>query len=138
MPSITSPDISAARAFAIATPLGAIFQSNNKKQTKDMIQLYLVNSMVRSPWRRGFLLIPLTLVSFAFSPQARAVCEQGCGSNANTFLGDGALANTTTGAENTATGAAALGLDTTGSRNTASGSGALQKNTTGSDDKALG
>ena len=52
----------------------------------------------------------------------------------------GALANTTTGAENTATGAGALGFNSTAGspHNTASGSGALQNNTTGSDNTAIG
>jgi hypothetical protein len=115
-----------------------------------MTTLHLQKSIGRSPLRRGlprvqriwivrgFLLITFALACFALPPQARAVCEEGCDTNANTFLGDGALANTTTGAENTATGAGALGLNTAGSRNTASGSGALQNNTTGSDNTAIG
>jgi len=103
-----------------------------------MPTLHLQKSIGWSPLRSGFLLITLALACFALSPQARAVCEEGCDTNANTFLGDGALANTTTGAENTATGAGALGLNTAGSRNTASGSGALQNNTTGSDNTAIG
>ena len=98
------------------------------------------SSSSRLTRRRRLHLSALALVTawLAFSPQAGAACEQGCDTNANTFLGDGALANTTTGMENTATGAGALGLDTTGSRNTATGSGALQNNTTGSDNTAVG
>jgi hypothetical protein len=105
---------------------------------KNMTSLRFTESIDRSPQRYGFILITLALACFALSPEARAVCEEGCDTNANTFLGDGALANTTTGAENTATGAGALGLNTAGSRNTASGSGALQNNTTGSDNTAIG
>ena len=105
---------------------------------KNMTSLQLTESIGRSSLRRGFILITLALACFALSPKARAVCEEGCDTNANTFLGDGALANTTTGAENTATGAGALGLNTAGSGNTASGSGALHNNTTGSDNTAIG
>jgi hypothetical protein len=123
---------------------------SNKKEGKNMKTLHVAKSIGRPVLRRGlprvqriwiirgFLLITFALACFALSPQARAVCEEGCDTNANTFLGDGALANTTTGAENTATGAGALGLNTAGSRNTASGSGALQNNTTGSDNTAIG
>ena len=128
------------------------FQAGSKKhQAKDKLVMYQLdrlrnrsrlvrNSISRSARWRGKHLCALAFVVawLALSPQAGAVCEQGCDTNANTFLGDGALANTTTGAENTATGAGALGLNTTGSRNTASGSGALQNNTTGSDNTAIG
>jgi endosialidase-like protein len=98
------------------------------------------HSINRASWPRGLHLSAFAFVAawLALSPKAGAVCEEGCDTNANTFLGDGALANTTTGAENTATGAGALRLDTTGSRNTASGSGALESNTTGSDNTAIG
>jgi len=75
---------------------------------------------------------------FAFLPQAEAVCEQGCGNNGNTFLGDGALSNTTTGAFNTATGSGVLLNNTEGNSNTASGYAALITNTTGSDNTAIG
>src|SRR5690349_6749076 len=98
------------------------------------------HSINRVSWARGLHLSAFVSIAawLALSPKAGAVCEQGCDTNANTFLGNGALANTTTGAENTATGAGALRLDTTGSRNTASGSGALESNTTGSDNTAIG
>jgi hypothetical protein len=124
---------------------------SNKMESKNMKTLHVAKSIGPSALRRGlprvqriwiirgFLLITLAVACFGLSPQASAVCRQGCdASNDNTFLGDGALANTTTGAENTATGAGALGLNTAGSRNTASGSGALQNNTTGSDNTAIG
>ena len=88
---------------------------------------------------RGLLLIPLALVSLALLPQARAVCEQGCDLTlGNTFLGEGALSSTTTGAGNTATGNSALFHNTEGSNNTASGISALFNNTTGSDNTAIG
>jgi hypothetical protein len=75
------------------------------------------------------LLIPLVLAYFALAPQARAVCQEGCDtSNHNTFLGDDALVNNTTGVQNTATGAGALLNNTTGSFNTANGAFALFNN----------
>jgi hypothetical protein len=99
------------------------------------------NSLNRSPWRRGFLLIPLafTAACLALSPQARAVCQEGCGtSNHNTFLGDDALISNTTGSDNTAIGDGALASNTIGSGNTASGDEALVFNTTGSNNTANG
>jgi hypothetical protein len=75
------------------------------------------------------VLITLTLACFALSPQARAVCQQGCDlANNNTFLGDNALINNTNGIFNTATGHNALLNNTTGLENTATGSSALVGN----------
>ena len=76
---------------------------------------------------------------FALSPQARAVCQDGCDtSNINTFLGDDALINNTTGDANVAIGTSALFANTTGFLNTAIGAGALDQNTTGSLNTATG
>jgi len=78
------------------------------------------------------VLIALTLACFALSPQARAVCQQGCDiPSGNTFLGDDALVNDTTGFDNTAVGGQALDSNTTGTYNTANGADALFYNTTG-------
>src|SRR6266852_5920008 len=102
-------------------------------------------SISRSLLRRGFLHIPLalTLAWLAVSPQARAICHQGCIPNNNTVLGDNALtlnasfSNTAIGAFalelnatylNTATGYEALEFNTTGTENTANGVGALMFN----------
>src|SRR5438132_14334584 len=94
------------------------------------IPLGLRNSMNRSPVC-AFVLIPLTLACFALSPQARAVCQDGCDlTNANTFLGDNALLNAT-GGTNTAIGSNALLRNTSGFYNTAVGQSALVENTTG-------
>jgi hypothetical protein len=112
--------------------------SLKQKRTKNMKTLHLTKSIGWSPVRLGLLLIPLALVSLALSPHAGAVCEEGCDTNGNTFLGNDALSSTTTGAENTATGNSALFHNTEGSNNTASGSGALTGNTTGSDNTAIG
>src|SRR5260370_39203723 len=92
--------------------------------------LPLRNLMNRSPLR-AFLVIPLALACFALSPQARAVCQEGCLTNQNTVLGDDALLNNT-GVSNTAIGFNALYSNTTGSANTANGNVALFSNTTGS------
>src|SRR5439155_9329 len=76
---------------------------------------------------------------FALSPQARATCQHGCDtSNANTFLGDDALINNTTGVNNTANGFETLLNNTTGFNNTANGFQALLSNTTGVSNTADG
>jgi Chaperone of endosialidase len=85
------------------------------------------------------VLIAVALGCFGLSPQARAVCQDGCDTtNLNTFQGDDALVNNTTGFQNTAIGAFALTSNTTGSWNTATGVGALGLNTTGSVNTATG
>jgi len=95
------------------------------------------NSMSRSPLRRAFL-IALAFALFALSPQARAVCQQGCDtSNSNTFLGEDALLNNTTGSFNTAIGFNALFSNTVANYNTAIGFKALFS-TTASVNTAIG
>ena len=106
-----------------------------------------IKSIIRPPWRRGFLLILFTIAGLALLPQARAVCQEGCDSS-NTFLGDDALLsnksinstaigsqalhNNFFGSENTAVGAYALysnsGLGGAGQVNTATGAYALYSN----------
>jgi hypothetical protein len=93
--------------------------------------------MNRSPLR-AFLLIPFALACFALSPQARAVCQEGCLTNQNTVLGEDALLSNTTGHNNTATGFNALLNNTTGFGNTAHGWGALYSNTTSGGNTANG
>jgi hypothetical protein len=109
------------------------------------------------PFWRGFLLIPLILVCFAFAPQTQAITPtpdgcypslttaEGCfalfsatpGGVANTGLGWATLFANSTGNSNTAVGAAALLLNT-GDGNTASGTAALFSNGTGHDNAAFG
>src|SRR5207237_1230031 len=114
------------------------------------------NCIHRSHGRSALLLVPLMLVSFALSPTARAVCQEGCLTSNNTVLGEGALLNNTgvfntavgfgalfsntTGNYNTATGIAALSgyLPSTGNHNTAIGFYALLNNTTGNYNTASG
>ncbi len=87
---------------------------------------------------RAFLLIPFVLAYFALSPQARAICQEGCLTNSNTVLGDDALINNTTGSGNTAIGFEALLRNTTGFWNTANGYFALINNTRGVNNTANG
>ena len=95
------------------------------------------DSVNRRPWRRGILIIALAW--FWLSPEARAACQQGCDLNLNnTFLGDQALGNNTTGHSNTATGEFALAFNTSGSYNTATGNQAITFGTTGSYNTANG
>ena len=101
--------------------------------------------------------VVLAFLSVTLSPQARAVCQEGCDTvNNNTFLGDDALSNEFTGVNNTAIGYFALHSDeffgdnntavgfsvltsnTTGFYNTAAGVDALIFNTTGHDNTAIG
>jgi hypothetical protein len=84
------------------------------------------------------LLIVLTLGCFGVSPQARAVCQEGCLTNQNTVLGEDALLSNTTGFDNTAIGWQALFSNTTGANNTAIGWQALFSNSTGSNNTATG
>jgi hypothetical protein len=102
-----------------------------------MTTLHLTQSIGRSSWRRGFLFIQLVLACLALPPTVRAVCQQGC-DGSNTFLGDDALLNNTTGFSNTAIGGGALYSNTTGIDNTANGISALGDNTTGSFNTANG
>jgi trimeric autotransporter adhesin len=83
------------------------------------------------------VLIALMLGCFALTPQARAVCQEGCLANVNTVLGEDALLNAT-GGGNTAVGASALEANTTGFDNTAIGLGTLRANTTGDLNIAVG
>jgi hypothetical protein len=77
------------------------------------------------------------LACFAFLLGAQAVCNEGCGSNFNTFEGENALINLGVGAGNTAFGWEALFSDVDGSFNTAVGGGALIFNN-GSSNTAVG
>jgi Chaperone of endosialidase len=91
------------------------------------------NSISRSPWRYGLILIPVVIAAFAVSPAARAVVPPPDGGypGNNTAEGTDALFSLTTGTDNTAIGFEALYSNTTGDSNTATGSQALVSNTTG-------
>jgi len=113
-------------------------QFKNPTSTKNMTTLHLGKSIGRSPLRYGLFLTALVLACFALSPQARAVCQEGCLTNENTVLGDDALLSNTTGFGNTATGFQALLSNTAGGDNTANGVDALFSNTTGGGNTAVG
>jgi hypothetical protein len=101
--------------------------------------LPLKHSMQRSPSGLALLLIQLALAWLVLLPQARATCQEGCDLiNFNTFLGDGALIDNTTGFNDTALGFGALSRNTTGVSNTATGNGALNFNTSGVFNTATG
>src|SRR5437588_4424705 len=105
-------------------------------KTKSMTTLHLRKSIARSPWRCGFLLIPVALRWFAVSPVSRALlpppAPDGGYPNGNTAEGTNALFSLTTGIQNTANGFQALYHNTTGSYNTALGCQALASNVGGS------
>jgi uncharacterized coiled-coil protein SlyX len=110
------------------------------RNTSSMLTKAIVpvrDSLSRSAWRRGILLIALVLASFAVLPAAQAVCRDGCDAT-NTFLGEDALLSNTTGFSNTATGDIALTSNTTGTNNTADGSFSLYSNTEGNLNTATG
>src|SRR5437763_1651963 len=116
----------------------AVNAFKNPTSTKNMTTLHLGKSIGRSPLRYGLFLTALVLACLALSPQARAVCQEGCLTNENTVLGDDALLSNTTGFGNTATGFQALLSNTAGGDNTANGVDALFSNTTGGGNTAVG
>src|SRR5437016_5992921 len=83
-------------------------------------------------------LLIFAFACFALVPQARATCQEGCGTHFNTVLGDEALVNNTSGVFNTAIGSGALTFNTTGFDNTGTGANALTSNTTGYANTAIG
>src|SRR5205823_12683682 len=105
-------------------------QFKNPTSTKNMTTLHLGKSIGRSPLRYGLFLTALVLACFALSPQARAVCQEGCLTNENTVLGDDALLSNTTRFGYTATGSQALVSNTPVGDNPANGSHALFSNST--------
>src|SRR5438552_2834487 len=109
-------------------------------KTKNSTTLPLRNLMNHSPLQIAFLLIPLVLACFGLWPTVQAqICMEGCDSaNENTFLGDDALINNTTGSANTGIGFRALLSNTTGSFNTANGEFALANDNTSVDNTANG
>ena len=79
--------------------------------------------------RSKILMVILPVVAcFAFLPGARAICNEGCGDNFNTFEGENALINLGIGAGNTAFGWEGLAFTSATSFNTGIGAGALVLN----------
>jgi hypothetical protein len=89
------------------------------------------------PLRCGYFLVTLGLALFGLAPTVQAACMEGC-SGANTFLGEDALLNNTSGFNNTAIGIVALKKNTDGIANTATGASTLVFNTTGDRNTATG
>src|SRR5437867_11471773 len=79
-----------ARFFAPSGPANRRINVAGKKKGRTINPLTQSKNTTILP-----VLIALTLVSFALSPQARAVCQEGCLTNNNTVLGDDALLNNT-------------------------------------------
>jgi hypothetical protein len=106
-------------------------------KTKNMTTLNLRNSINRSLWRGGFLLIPLALACFALLPSAQAVTPEvlpapdGGYPGHNTAEGTNALFSRTTGSWDSAFGDSALFHDTSGTANTALGYNAMFHNLDG-------
>ena len=101
-----------------------------------------MNPLIQLKKATPVFLVAFVLGCFGLSPQARAVCQEGCLTNANTVLGEDALVNSSRGISNTAIGSNALHDDTggffLGGYNTATGAGALASNTTGIGNTATG
>jgi hypothetical protein len=86
-------DICPARFFALSGPANHRINVAGKKKGRTMNPLIQSKNATILP-----VLIALTLGCFGLSPQARAVCQEGCDTdNNNTVLGDDALVNNTTG-----------------------------------------
>jgi hypothetical protein len=98
------------------------------------------NSIGPATARGGFVLIPVALALFAFSPTVRALSPDPDGGypNANTAEGLNPLLNLTSGAYNTAIGFDVLYNNTGGNENTATGALALYNNITGNYNTATG
>jgi endosialidase-like protein len=97
----------------------------------------IILDTLRSFNRNLFIILPV-LACFALLPQAQGQCVDGCNSSLfNTFLGDDALINNTTGSGNTALGWRSLFSNTDASFSTAVGGGALVLNN-GASNTAVG
>jgi hypothetical protein len=77
-----------------ASPLSDLQSRVNhqEKETPRKIQFNLIQQTLFETAQplalARFLLIPLAPLLVLRLPQARAVCQEGCGTNASTFLGD--------------------------------------------------
>src|SRR4029434_3002313 len=125
-------DICPARFFAPSEPANHRIDVAGKQKGRTMVPLIQSNNATSLP-----VLIALTLACFGLSPQARAVCQEGCLTNNNTVLGDDALLNNT-GSDNTAIGVNALISNAASSFNTSTGMDSLYSNTSGSSNTATG
>ena len=126
-------------------PENATSQTKKKTRMKTPAELrrasYSISTLRHTTSRRRhspLMLLCLVLhAPFVVSPMARAVCQDGCPGNSNTFLGENALLNTS-GSFNTAIGSAALNSNSIGNNNTATGANSLITNSTGESNTATG
>ena len=95
-----------------------------------------MNPLIQLQKVSPLFVVSLVFACFALSPQARAVCQEGCLTPQSTALGEDALRNT--GVANTAIGFEALFSNTSGTYNTGVGAFALQFNTSGFENTAIG
>ena len=87
---------------------------------------------------RGWSLIPLLIICFAFSQMAQATDLDGVLPAGNTADGTGVLTSLTTGFGNSGLGFKALNFDSVGNSNAAVGFKALQRNVDGNFNTAMG
>jgi hypothetical protein len=102
--------------------------TSTKTERVKTMKIARIKSIVRSPLRRGFLRISVLLAFLVLPLQARAICQEGCDSSNNTFLGDDTLPMNTLGFDNTAVGFQTLHNNGCGGANTATGANALYSN----------
>ena len=89
--------------------------------------------------RYSLYLLCATFGFLIIAPSLYAICENGCGTTSqDTYLGEDALRNNTTGYYNTAAGYEALDTNSSGNNNTATGFEALVDNSAGSYNTAAG
>src|SRR6266704_1141966 len=85
------------------------------------------------PLRYSLYLLCANFGFLIIAPSLYAICENGCGTTSqDTYLGEDALRNNTTGYYNTAAGYEALDTNSSGNNNTATGFEALVDNSAGS------
>ncbi len=102
-----------------------MYQSSQHTNRSQLVR----NSIYYSTWRRGlhFSALVLLVSWLALSPQARAVCREGCIGFGVTYLGDDVSARR----YDTAIGAGALRIEVSGKFNTTNGANALYNSTAG-------
>ena len=125
-------DICPVRFFAPSGPANHRINVAGKKKGRTMNPLIQTKNATILP---GLITL---MLACGLSPQARAICREGCLTGNKTVLGEDALLNNTTGIDNTAIGFNALLNNTYGNDNTAIGFRALSSNTTASGNTATG
>jgi endosialidase-like protein len=118
-------------------PVGLLLRDyGERKITMTPQKLSHLNST--SSLGRGWSLIPLLIICFAFSQMAQATDLDGVLPAGNTADGTGVLTSLTTGFGNSGLGFKALNFDSVGNSNAAVGFKALQRNVDGNFNTAMG